>query len=154
MAEQSNTEEKQFSIQKIYCKDMSFETPNSPAIFTEQKQPKVDFNLGTKVEPLKDNIFEVCLTVTVTVKHDDQVAYLVELTQAGIFTLQGFSDQEKGPMLGSYCPATLFPYAREAISDLVSKGGFPQLLLTPVNFDAIYAQHLQQNKAPENTTVN
>ncbi len=78
----------------------------------------------------------------------------MELTQAGIFTLQGFSDQEKGPMLGSYCPATLFPYAREAISDLVSKGGFPQLLLTPVNFDAIYAQHLQQNKAPENTTVN
>ena len=156
MAEQqSNTEEKKFSIQKIYCKDMSFETPGSPGIFTEQWQPEVDFNLATKVEPLKDNVFEVCLKITVKVKCGGNIAYLVEILQAGIFTLKGVSDLEKGTMLGSYCPGVLFPYAREAISDLVAKGGFPQFILTPVNFDAIYAQHLQQqNAAPASASVN
>ena len=155
MAEQSKAEEKQFSIQKIYCKDISFETPASPGIFTEQWQPEVDFNLGTKVEPLKDNIFEVSLTITITVACGEHTAYLAEIIQAGIFTLKGFDAKEKGPMLGSYCPGVLFPYAREVISDLVTKGGFPQLLLTPINFDAIYAEHLQQqSSAPANATVN
>lgn len=149
MAEQ---EEKQFSIQKIFCKDVSFETPNSPKIFTSKWQPKVDFNLGTHVDPLEDDVFEVAITVTVTVKVEKQVAYLAEVVQAGIFTLKGFSDTERGPLLGSYAPGALFPYAREAISDLVSKGGFPQLLLAPVNFDAAYAQHVQQQSAPN--TVN
>lgn len=149
MAEQ---EEKQFSIQKIFCKDVSFETPNSPKIFTSKWQPKVDFNLGTHVDPLEDDVFEVAITVTVTVKVEEQVAYLAEVVQAGIFTLKGFSDTERGPLLGSYAPGALFPYAREAISDLVSKGGFPQLLLAPVNFDAAYAQHVQQQSAPN--TVN
>jgi len=145
MAEQ---EEKQFSIQKIFCKDVSFETPNSPKIFTSKWQPKVDFNLGTHVDPLEDDVFEVAITVTVTVKVEEQVAYLAEVVQAGIFTLKGFSDTERGPLLGSYAPDALFPYAREAISDLVSKGGFPQLLLAPVNFDAAYAQHVQQQSSP------
>jgi preprotein translocase subunit SecB len=145
MAEQ---EEKQFSIQKIFCKDVSFETPNSPKIFTSKWQPKVDFNLGTHVDPLEDDVFEVAITVTVTVKVDEQVAYLAEVVQAGIFTLKGFSDTERAPLLGSYAPNALFPYAREAISDLVSKGGFPQLLLAPVNFDAAYAQHIQQQSTP------
>jgi preprotein translocase subunit SecB len=145
MAEQ---EEKQFSIQKIFCKDVSFETPNSPKIFTSKWQPKVDFNLGTHVDPLEDDVFEVAITVTVTVKVEEQVAYLAEVVQAGIFTLKGFSDTERGPLLGSYAPGALFPYAREAISDLVSKGGFPQLLLAPVNFDAAYAQHVQQQSSP------
>ncbi|MBT3334832.1 MAG: protein-export chaperone SecB [Methylococcales bacterium] len=149
MAEQ---EEKKFSIQKIFCKDVSFETPNSPKIFTQKWQPEVDFNLGTHVEPIDDDVFEVAITVTVTVKIGDQVAYLAEVVQAGIFTLKGFTDAERGPLLGSYSPSALFPYAREAISDLVSKGGFPQLLLAPVNFDAVYAQHVQQQSAPN--TVN
>lgn len=154
MAEENKTEEKQFSIQKIYTKDISFETPNSPKIFTDKWEPEVDFNLGTNVEPLEDNLFEVTLTVTVTVKCADKSAYLVEVSQAGIFTLSGFTDQEKGPMVGSFCPNILFPYAREVISDLVSKGGFPQLLLAPVNFDALYAQHLQQNTPPGSNAVN
>lgn len=156
MAEQSDTQEKgEFTIQKIYCKEISFETPNSPAIFTEKWQPNVDFNLGTKIDSLKDNVYEVSLTVTVTVKCGEQTAYLVELTQAGIFTLQGFSKQGQGRMLGSYCPATIFPYAREVISDLVTKGGFPQLLLTPINFDAVYSQYVQQqNYVPTNNTMN
>lgn len=147
MAEETNTtEEKQFSIQKIYTKDISFETPNAPKVFTSKWEPSVDFNLGTNVETLENNLFEVSLTVTVTVKTADTTAYLVEATQAGIFTLAGFNEQEMGPMLGSFCPNILFPYAREVVSDLVSKGGFPQLLLAPVNFDALYAQHMQQSQ--------
>lgn len=156
MAEETKPEEKQFSIQKIYTKDISFETPSTPKIFTEKWEPTVDFNLGTHVEPLEDALYEVSLSVTVTVKCSDTTAYLVEVNQAGIFSLTGFPEQEMGPMLGSFCPNILFPYAREVVSDLVAKGGFPQLLLAPVNFDAIYAQHLQQAKqqAPGSNTVN
>ncbi len=158
MAEESTTEDKQFSIQKIYTKDISYETPNSPKIFTEKWEPAVDFNLGTHVETLENDLYEISLTVTVTVKCNDSTAYLVEVNQAGIFSLTGFPEQEMGPMLGSFCPNILFPYAREVVSDLVSKGGFPQLLLAPVNFDALYAQHLQQAQAqqqsPSTNTVN
>jgi len=155
MAEQNATEEKQFSIQKIFTKDISFETPNSPKIFTEKWEPTVDFNLGTNVEPLENALFEVSLSVTVTVKSKETTAYLVEVTQSGIFSLAGFSEQEMGPMVGSFCPNILFPYAREVVSDLVAKGGFPQLLLAPVNFDSLYAQHLQQaQQAPSSNTVN
>jgi preprotein translocase subunit SecB len=156
MAEENKPEEKQFSIQKIFTKDISFETPSSPKIFTEKWEPTVDFNLGTNVEPLENALYEVSLSVTVTVKCKDTTAYLVEVNQAGIFSLTGFPEQEMGPMLGSFCPNILFPYAREVVSDLVAKGGFPQLLLAPVNFDAIYAQHIQQAKqqAPGSNTVN
>lgn len=145
MAEDNNTtQEKQFSIQKIYTKDISYETPNAPQIFREKWEPSVDFNLGTHVDKLEEGVFEVALTVTITVKSADTTAYLVEVNQAGIFTLENFSEQELAPMLGSFCPNILFPYAREVVSDLVAKGGFPQLLLAPVNFDALYAQHMEQ----------
>lgn len=153
MAETNTANEKQFSIQKIYVKDVSFETPNAPQIFTQKWEPAVDFNLGTQVTPLEENLYEVGVTITVTVKIADKTAYLIEITQSGIFTLVGFTEQEMGPMLGSFCPNILFPYAREAVSDLVSKGGFPQLLLAPVNFDALYVQHLQQATA-ENKSIN
>lgn len=148
MAEQNTTPERQFAIQKIYAKDVSFETPNSPQIFTQKWEPAVDINLGTKAETLDENLYEISLTVTATVKCNDTVAYLAEVSQAGIFALEGFNEQEMGPMLGSFCPNILFPYAREAISDLVAKGGFPQLLLAPVNFDALYSQHIQQLQQP------
>ena len=144
MAEENQAQEKQSSIQKIFTKDISFESPESPKIFTEKWEPAVDFNLGTNSVPLENSMFEVAITVTVTVKTDKTTAYLVEATQAEIFSLAGFADEEMGPMLGSFCPNILFPYAREVISDLVAKGGFPQLLLAPVNFDALYAQHVQQ----------
>ena len=134
---------------------MSFETPNSPQIFTEQWEPSVDFNLGSNVQPLENGLYEVALAVTITVKSGEKIAYLVEVNQAGIFTLAGFSDEEMGPMVGSFCPNILFPYAREAITDLVTKGGFPQLLLAPVNFDALYAQHIQaQQQVPSTETIN
>lgn len=155
MSEQNTEAEKQFAIQKIYTKDVSFETPNSPQIFTQKWEPSVDFNLGTNVQSLENGIFEVSLTVTATVKCEDTIAYLAEVCQAGIFALAGFTDQEMGPMMGSFCPNILFPYAREAISDLVTKGGFPQLLLAPVNFDALYAQHIQQlQQAPTSDAIN
>jgi len=156
MAEENNAVEKQFSIQKIYTKDMSFETPNSPAIFTAKWEPTVDFNLGTQVNSLEPNLFEIVLTVTITVKCQDTIAYLVEASQAGIFILGGFTEEEMGPMLSSFCPNILFPYAREVVSDLVTKGGFPQLLLAPVNFDALYAHHLQQQQQQSsgNVTLN
>jgi preprotein translocase subunit SecB len=93
---------------------------------------------------LQDTLYEVSITVTVTVKLEDKTAYLIEVCQAGVFALIGFSAQELGPLLGSYCPNVLFPFAREAVSDLVIKGGFPPMLLAPVNFDALYAQHMQQ----------
>ena len=156
MAEEQKSLEKQFSIQKIYTKDISFETPNSPKIFTEKWEPKVDFNLGTSVQPLDKPLYEITLTITVTVKCGETTAYLVEVCQAGIYSLAGFTDEEMGPMVGSFCPNILFPYAREVVSDLVAKGGFPQLLLAPVNFDALYAQHLQQLKqqVPSSDKVN
>lgn len=155
MAEQNTAAEKQFAIQKIYTKDVSFETPNSPQIFTQKWEPTVDFNLGTNVQLLEEGVYEVALTVTATVKCEETVAYLAEVCQAGIFALAGFVEQELGPMMGSFCPNILFPYAREAISDLVSKGGFPQLLLAPVNFDALYAQHIQQlQQTPTSESIN
>jgi preprotein translocase subunit SecB len=155
MTEETKPVEKQFSIQKIYIKDMSFETPNSPKIFIGKWEPTVDFNLGTQVSPLEDSMYEVALTVTITVKSENATAYLVEVNQAGIFSLAGFTDAEMGPMLGSFCPNILFPYAREAISDLVTKGGFPQMLLAPVNFDALYSQHIQQaQQAPGSEAIN
>lgn len=156
MAEENKTAEKQFSIQKIYTKDISFETPSSPKVFTEKWEPRVDFNLSTNVQTLESDLYEISLTVTVTVKCGETTAYLVEVCQAGIYTLKGFTEEEMGPMVGSFCPNILFPYAREAVSDLVTRGGFPQLLLAPVNFDALYAQHLQQiqQQAPGSNKVN
>lgn len=134
----------QFAIQRIYVKDISFETPNSPAIFTQQVQSDINLELNTIINKLEETTYEVALQVTVTSKAGDKTAFLIEVQQAGIFTIAGFSDAELGHMLNSYCANLLFPYAREVVSDLVTKGSFPQLLLAPVNFDALYAQHLQQ----------
>jgi len=147
-AENKQTQQ-QFVIQKIYCKDISFETPNSPQMFTDKWEPELKIDLHTAVNPLAENIFEVVLTVTATVKVADKIAFLAEVQQAGIFNVAGFEKSQLDAMLGSYCPNILFPYVREMVSDLVSKGGFPQLLLQPVNFDAVYAQHLQQRQAQQ-----
>lgn len=140
--EQIQTPEKRFLIQKIYVKDISFETPNSPHIFREKWEPDVSMQMGNTVIALSPDVQEVVMAVTVTAKVNDKVAFLVEVHQAGIFTVEGFSAEEMGQVVGSFCPNILFPYAREVVSDLVTRGGFPQLLLAPVNFDALYAQHL------------
>lgn len=135
--------EQEFGIHSIYLKDVSFEAPNSPEMFKTQFQPEIQMNLNLETNSLEDNVFEVVLTVTVSAKANDKSAFLVELKQAGVFTLKGFDDANMGPMLGIYCPNVLFPYARESVANLVSKGGFPQLLLEPVNFEALYTQHIQ-----------
>lgn len=140
----------QFAIQKIYVKDISFETPNSPDVFTQEWKPEVNVEIDTKGKLVADDIHEIVLGVTVTAKFGDKVAFLAEIHQAGIFVIKNFSDSEKAAMIGSYCPSLLFPYSREVISDLVTKGGFPQFLLQPVNFDALYQQHLSRVKNKEN----
>lgn len=138
---------REFTLQRVYTKDISFETPNSPDIFTVEWKPESDLSLNSEIHPLDKDLYEVVLTVTVTTKVGDKVAFLVEAQQAGIFLVRGFPQKEQGHMLGSYCPNVLFPYLREVVSDLVSKGSFPQLLLSPVNFDALYAQHLAEREA-------
>ena len=144
--EQQAQTDKQFALQKIYVKDLSFETPNSPGIFTDKWEPNVNIELNTNGKALSADVHEVVLGITITAKVGEKVAYLCEVHQAGVFTVKGFNEQELGPMLGSYCPNVLFPYAREVISDLVTKGGFPQMLLAPVNFDAIYMDHMKKQQ--------
>jgi preprotein translocase subunit SecB len=150
MAEENQPAEGQapkFIIQKIYTKDVSFESPNSPEIFREDWKPKLDLQLGNEYKRIDEDNHEIILNVTVTAKVGDKTAFLVEVKQAGIFTLTGYSNEEMGPLVGSYCPNTLFPFVREVVSDVVTKGGFPQLVLSPVNFDAMYAHQLEQAKA-------
>lgn len=138
--------EAHFSIEKIYLKDVSFESPSAPAVFTEDWTPDINMDLNSQGHAIDENVFEVELSITVTAKNKDKTAFLVEIKQCGIFAISGMDEANLNGMLGSFCPNILFPYAREAVSDLVTKGGFPQLLLSPVNFDAIYAQHMQSNQ--------
>jgi len=134
-----------FSIQKLYVKDVSYESPDTPKTFRFSKwEPQVELNLNNAHSKIDDNMYEAILTVTATVKHEDKVAYLVEVQQAGIFAVVGFNENDQKYLLGSQCMNILFPYARETISDLTSRGGFPPLILAPVNFDALYQQHMQQ----------
>lgn len=144
--------EQQFVIQRIYVKDLSFEAPNSPAIFTEQVKSEINLELNTNINRLDDTTFEVVLQITVTSTAGDKTAFLIEVQQAGIFTIAGFNDADLSHMLNSYCGNLLFPYAREVVSDVVTRGSFPQLLLAPVNFDALYAQHLQQQAQQQEAT--
>lgn len=142
--EAASDSQQRFHIQKIYVKDVSFETPNSPHIFSEKWKPEVNLEIRNTAKVLADEVHEVILSLTATVKIGDKVAYLVEVQQAGIFNISGFEQNNLAAMVGSYCPNILFPYARECVSDIVSKGGFPQLVLAPVNFDSLYSQHLQK----------
>lgn len=147
--DQSTDTERQFMLRSIFVKDLSFESPNAPAIFREEWKPETALHLDIKLNRLAEDTHEVVLTVTVTAKVADRTAYLTEVHQAGIVTIQGFEKQELGPLFYVYCPSILFPYARQAITDLVAKGGFPHLILQHVNFDSIYAQKLaEQQGAP------
>src|SRR5690606_37882621 len=137
---------KQLILQKIYLKDLSFESPKAPQVFNAQVTPQTQLNMRSNAREVGPNTQEVTLTLTVEAKEQDSTLFLVEVAQSGIFTMQGYNDQERAMLIGSYCPSTLYPYAREAISDIVVKGGFPQLLLQPINFDALYAQALQQRE--------
>ena len=134
----------QFQIQKLYAKDVSFECPNAPQIFQDKGQADVKMSLAQRVDDLGENLHEVVLTVTVTATIDEKTAYLAEVAQAGIFMMSGFNEQTAHAVINTMCPNTLFPYARRAISELVSDGGFPPLTLQPVNFDQLYGQRMQE----------
>lgn len=131
-----------FSIEKIYIKDLSLEVPNAPQIFLEREAPQIDVQLQTKNGNVNENIYEAALTVTVTAKLNDTVMFLVEATQAGIFQISNVPAEELAPILGIACPNILFPYIREAISDAITRAGFPPVLLNPMNFEALYQQQL------------
>ncbi|MBL4762599.1 MAG: protein-export chaperone SecB [Gammaproteobacteria bacterium] len=154
MAEKKATET-QFLIQKLYVKDVSFESPNSPGTFTyDAWQPNVDLQLQSQNKRISDDAFEVVLSITVTVKQKEETAFLIEVQQAGIFTITGIEGDQLAQLLGSHCLNIMFPYAREVISDLVTKGGFPSLLLSPINFDSMYAEHLRkQQEIAENAST-
>ena len=137
----------QFEIQKVYVKNISLETPSSPQVFREQWRPSVHMDIANSADDLGENLYEVTLSVTATVSHEDKTIYLVEVQQAGIFLMADFPRELIGRMVATVCPNILFPFAREMVSDLVVRAGFPQLLLAPVNFDALYLQHQQKQAA-------
>ena len=141
----SNEEEApQFSLQRIYVRDLSFEAPKSPAIFRQEWTPSVSLDLNTRQKQLENDFYEVVLTLSVEVKNGDEIAFIAEVQQAGIFLIKGLDAASMSHTLGAFCPNILFPYARETIDSLVVRGSFPALMQAPVNFDALYAQELQR----------
>jgi preprotein translocase subunit SecB len=145
MAEQEQANQKQLAISKIYVKDFSFESPQSPEVFKGGDwKPQTNLNLRSAHNKIEGNAHEVVLTITVEAKDGDKTLFLVELQQAGIFEIAGYEGEELGAIVGSFCPNILFPYARETIASTIQKGGFPEFVLQPINFDALYLQAKQQ----------
>ena len=143
MAETNNQDtldKQEFVIHRLFIKDLSFEAPHSPKTFNKEWKPEVEVHLDFASEHLEGDLYDVTLTVTNTTKLKDETAFIVEVKQAGIFLVRGFKKEQQEELLGSLCPNVLFPYAREVISNMVNRGGFPPLYLAPVNFDAIYQQ--------------
>ena len=135
---------RQVVLQKVYLKDCSFESPNAPEMFASgQWDPKVQLNITTSSKTIGPDLWEIVLHVSIEAKQGERAAFLCDIQQAGVVTLKGFSEDERRHLLGGYCPSLIFPYAREAVSDLVGKGGFPQLLLQPLNFEALFQKHVE-----------
>jgi len=145
---QANQEQGQanFALQRIYVKDLSFESPNSPEVFQKQWKPEVKMDLTTKHKPVAENLYEVVISVTLTVSIEGMTAYIVEVQQAGLFTVQGLEGAQLAQALNAFCPNLLFPYLRETVDTTVVKGSFPAMMLAPVNFDAIFAQAVMQKQ--------
>lgn len=137
----------QFGLQRLYLKDCSFESPRSPKVFQGQWQPKINFDIKTRSSKVQDDVYEVVMILTAEAQIEDEAAFLIEVHQAGIFTVKDFDDAETERILATVCPNILFPYARETIDNLVVKGSFPALMLSPINFDALYAQKKQADAA-------
>ena len=150
MAEQEQATDKQLAISKIYLKDFSFESPQTPLVFKSGEwKPQTNLNLRSTHTPVEDGIHEVVLTITVEAKEEDKTMFLVELQQAGLFDILGYDEDELAAIVGGFCPSILYPYAREAIAAVIQKGGFPEFVLQPINFDALYLQSAQQKAAGE-----
>ena len=146
--EKNSDDDKRITIGKIYVKDLSFESPQAPGVFRGREwQPQTNLNLRSSTSAFEGDQHEVVLTITVDAKEDDKTIFLVELQQAGIFEIAGYDEEEFKAVVGSFCPNILFPYAREAIAGMIQKGGFPEFLLQPINFDALYLQSRQQQMA-------
>jgi preprotein translocase subunit SecB len=144
---ESSAPQKQFAIQKLYLKDASFESPDAPHSFSFTRwDPKIDLNLSNTNAHVDGDIYEAVLCVTATIKLEEKTAFLIEVHFGGMFGISGFDEAEKKYLLGSQCMTVLFPYVREVISDMTIRGGFPPLILSPVNFDGLYQQHLQQQQ--------
>lgn len=139
----------QLALERIYVKDMSLEVPGAQ-VFTREWQPELDINLSSSAEKLDEDHYQVVLTVNVSAVNAGETAFIAEVHQAGIFMLQNIPEEQLGAILGAYCPNVLFPYAREVISDIVTRGSFPQLLLAPVNFDQAYAQSQETDTITNN----
>lgn len=135
-----------FSIEKIYLKDLSLEIPNAPQVFAERESPRVDISLHNEAKMIETGIYEVTLTVTVTAKHNDKTAFLVEAAQAGIFQIRNYQQDELAAVINVTCPRTLLPYARETVSNVLSRAGFPPVVLPHVGFESIYQQRLQEQQ--------
>lgn len=146
-AAEATAPEQKFAIQRVYLKDLSFETPQGPGAFQKQWQPKVNQDLSTKSAKIEEGLFEVALRLTITVSDGDETIYLVEVEQAGLFAIEGFDDQQLPRIINTTCPNMLFPYAREAIDSVLVKGSFPALMIPPINFDALFASAMQQAAA-------
>jgi preprotein translocase subunit SecB len=154
--EQKAGADRRLAILKIYLKDFSFESPQSPGVFrTEDWKPNINLNLRSTHGALDNNLHEVVLTVTVEAKEKDaeKTLFLTELHQGGLFEIQGYEKEELGALIGSFCPNILFPYARESVANIIQKGGFPEFVLQPINFDALYLQQLQAQKAKAGAAV-
>lgn len=134
------------ALQRVYVKDSSFEAPNSPAIFSGEWRPNVSLNIGTKTSELGDGAYEAVLSLTTEAKQGDKTAFLIEVEQAGVFILKGLQPDDLQRALISFCPQQLYPYAREVVADMSSKGGFPALQLQPVNFDAVAAEAMRRQQ--------
>lgn len=143
--EKTDGADKRISINKVYLKDFSFESPQSPEVFKGTDwQPQTNLNLRSNHNALDDNLHEVVLTITVEAKAEDKTLFLVEVQQSGLFEIAGYEGDELGSIIGSFCPNILFPYARETIAGVIQKGGFPEFILQPINFDALYMQSRTQ----------
>ena len=142
-----------FGIEKIYVKDMSLEVPNAPAVFLQREAPQIAVELSNAANKLEDGLYEVTLTVTVTSKVEDKTVFLVEVAQSGIFQVRNIPDENLEPIIAITCPNILFPYAREAVSDMVTRAGFPPVLLSPINFEALYAQQKAQSETAGSATT-
>ena len=142
----------QFSIEKLYVQDISLEVPNAPEIYLEREAPEIEVQLQTGAKALEDGMYESRLTVTVTAKRNDKTYFLVEVVQGGIFGIRNVPEADIGPILGIGCPNILFPYAREVVSDAVNRAGFPPVILSPVNFESMYAQKQAQPDENAGTT--
>lgn len=148
-APQAATDTPVFTIERIYVKDLSLENPSSPQSFLQQESPQIEVSLQTRGEPVGDGIFESVLTVTVTARVGEQTMFLIEVAQAGIFQIRNIPETDLQPILGVHCPNILFPYARESISSAITRAGYPPVHLAPINFEALYAQQLQQMQAAQ-----